>query len=65
MKRCFWCNENNAYIKEIEPITKLVDDERLLVGVTYEKNGRDVTTGLYGTKQVEKMVRRFQIVAIS
>lgn len=59
-----WCNENNAYIEEIEPVTKLVDDERLLVGFTYEKNGVDVTTGLYGTKQIKKTVRRFQIVAI-
>ena len=59
-----WCNENNAYIEEIEAVTKLVDDEQLLVGVTYEKNDEDVTTGLYGTKQVEKVIRRFQIVAI-
>ena len=59
-----WCNENNAYIEEIEPVTKLVDEEFLLVEAEYDEMGELISEAQYDTKQVEARVRRFQIVAI-
>lgn len=59
-----WCNENNAYIEEIEAVTKLVDEEFLLVAPEYDEDGELISEAQYDTKQVEKTIRRFQIVAI-
>ena len=59
-----WCNENSAFIDEIEPITKLVDEEYLVADEVYDEEGNLVSDAQYETKQVEKTIRRFQIVAI-
>ena len=58
-----WCNENNAYIDEIEPIKKKVDEKELINPPVYDGETL-VKDAEYGVKQVEKVVRRFQIVAI-
>lgn len=50
-----WCNENNAKIAEIDPITKEVEETW-----TDIEDGREVTH----TEMVEKTLRRFQIVEI-
>ena len=59
-----WCGENNATIEEIESVTKLVDEVFIASDAEYDEDGNLVKELEYGTKQVEKVFRRFQIVAI-
>ena len=59
-----WCNENNAFINEIESVTKLVDEVFIASDAEYDEEGNLVKDIEYETRQVEKEFRRFQIVAI-
>ena len=59
-----WCNENNAFINEIESVTKLVDEVFIASDAEYDEEGNLVKDLEYETRQVEKEFRRFQIVAI-
>ena len=59
-----WCNENKAFIEEVEPVTKSVDEAFLVADEVYDEEGNLVSEAQYETRQVEKVFRRFQIVAI-
>lgn len=58
------CRDGKAYIENAEPITKLVEEEFLLAPAEYDEEGNLISEEQYGTKQVEKTIRRFQVVAI-
>ena len=58
-----WCEENNTRVVDIDPITKLVEEQILISPPVYD--GDIIVSGeKYGTRLVEKTLRRFQIVAI-
>ena len=58
------CKDGKAYIEEVEPIVKMVEEELLVALPVYDENGELVSGERYETKQVEKTIRRFQIVAV-
>ena len=59
-----WCGKNKANIEEIESVTRWVDEEFLVADEAYDEEGNLVSEAQYETRQVEKVFRRFQIVAI-
>lgn len=59
-----WCNENNAYIEEIESFTRMEEQEFLVKDEVYDEELNVVSEAEYETREVEVTVRKFQIVAI-
>lgn len=58
-----WCNNNNAYIKEIESVMKQEEVKELVSEASVDENGAEIEE-VYKTVMKDVTVRRFQIVAI-
>lgn len=59
-----WCNSNNAYIEEIEPVTREETEVEQISGYEYDEDGNPIREPEFEEKTVKVAVRRFQIVAI-
>jgi biopolymer transport protein ExbD len=59
-----WCNENKAYIKELEPVTHEETEVEQISGYEYYEDGNPIREPEFEERAVEVPVRRFQIVAI-
>lgn len=59
-----WCNENGAYIEEIEATTREEERRELVREAEYDEEWNEIIPAEYETITVDVTVRRFQIVAI-
>lgn len=59
-----WCNNNNAYMEEIEPTTEEKVEKEKVADAEYDEEGNLIKEEAYEEKTVSVTVRRFQIKAI-
>ena len=59
-----WCNENNAFIEELEPIQSTEEQQEIISEAVYDEKGVEIKPTEYKSVTIEVTVRRFQIVAI-
>lgn len=59
-----WCNENGAYIEELDPVDGEVERQELVVEAELDAEGNEIKPAEYKTVTEKVKIRRFQIVAI-
>lgn len=59
-----WCNENRAYIEELDPVTREVERQELVAEAELDAEGNELKPAEYKIVTEKVTVRRFQIVGI-